>query len=420
MSAEEALTARLADLESDSFQLKLRNYYLERRVSKELGGERRGETALRGLLATAPETPPRRRTTRDFDDEKPSRRRSWRTTDVSETSKLRALERRLGAAEDALDRETRLRQKAEVALEVARSERGVAEARAAKRHDLDFEKKTRAVRDEVERVREEAAEARQAAYDANQRADAADAAFRAVSDQLSQCEKERTQEREKAEELVAFEAEQIAHLQEELASHQRRSTTDTATSPTTARTASRTTSPRTPVVVYNTTAATTPATLDIMSAIDASFSWLPSTTAPATDVRSEIADLHAEVRRLRQTPQANGTDLRNELRELRDEVRALSGSQADGDSINQHASSLFGDDPLAGPQWPDVGRRTTPANASSKSRAHWSVTPAAGVHSPESPRRRAPPRRFSERKRDAWPPEESSVPGLFGDDVVGR
>ena len=34
MSAEEALTARLADLESDSFQLKLRNYYLERRVSK--------------------------------------------------------------------------------------------------------------------------------------------------------------------------------------------------------------------------------------------------------------------------------------------------------------------------------------------------------------------------------------------------
>ena len=35
MSAEEALTARLADLESDSFQLKLRNYYLERRVSKE-------------------------------------------------------------------------------------------------------------------------------------------------------------------------------------------------------------------------------------------------------------------------------------------------------------------------------------------------------------------------------------------------
>ena len=104
MSAEEALTARLADLESDSFQLKLRNYYLERRVSKELGGERRGETALRGLLATAPETPPRRRTTRDFDDEKPSRRRSWRTTDVSETSKLRALERRLGAAEDALDR----------------------------------------------------------------------------------------------------------------------------------------------------------------------------------------------------------------------------------------------------------------------------------------------------------------------------
>lgn len=54
MSAEEALTARLADLESDSFQLKLRNYYLERRVSKELGGERRGETALRGLLATAP------------------------------------------------------------------------------------------------------------------------------------------------------------------------------------------------------------------------------------------------------------------------------------------------------------------------------------------------------------------------------
>ena len=92
-----------------------------------------------------------------------------------------------------------------------------------------------------------------------------------------------------------------------------------------------------------------------MSAIDASFSWLPSTTAPATDVRSEIADLHAEVRRLRQTPQANGTDLRNELRELRDEVRALSGSQADGDSIGAHASSLFGDDPLAGPQWPDVG-----------------------------------------------------------------
>ena len=94
MSAEEALTARLADLESDSFQLKLRNYYLERRVSKELGGERRGETALRGLLATAPETPPRRRTTRDYDDEKPSRRRSWRTTDVSETSVVRH-ERRL-------------------------------------------------------------------------------------------------------------------------------------------------------------------------------------------------------------------------------------------------------------------------------------------------------------------------------------
>eukprot|EP00629_Pelagomonadales_sp_RCC1024_P013702 CAMPEP_0119277004 /NCGR_PEP_ID=MMETSP1329-20130426/16378_1 /TAXON_ID=114041 /ORGANISM="Genus nov. species nov., Strain RCC1024" /LENGTH=39 /DNA_ID= /DNA_START= /DNA_END= /DNA_ORIENTATION= len=38
MSAQEALTARLADLESDSFQLKLRNYYLERRVSKELAG----------------------------------------------------------------------------------------------------------------------------------------------------------------------------------------------------------------------------------------------------------------------------------------------------------------------------------------------------------------------------------------------
>ena len=46
MSAQEALTARLADLESDSFQLKLRNYYLERRVSKELAGPTSHEDAL--------------------------------------------------------------------------------------------------------------------------------------------------------------------------------------------------------------------------------------------------------------------------------------------------------------------------------------------------------------------------------------
>ena len=40
MSYDEALTARLADLEADSFQLKLRNYYLERRVATELAGAR--------------------------------------------------------------------------------------------------------------------------------------------------------------------------------------------------------------------------------------------------------------------------------------------------------------------------------------------------------------------------------------------
>ena len=40
-----------------------------------------------------------------------------------------------------------------------------------------------------------------------ERADAADAAFRAVSDDLRRCEEEQKSEREKAEELVAFEAE---------------------------------------------------------------------------------------------------------------------------------------------------------------------------------------------------------------------
>lgn len=409
MSAEEALTARLADLESDSFQLKLRNYYLERRVSKELGGARNQDTALRGLLATAPETPARRYERDDREEparrsarEEPRRRRSWRSGDVSETSKLRALERRLGAAEDALDREKRLRQKAEVALEVARSERGVAESRAARRNDVDWEQKTRAVRDEVKRVRAEAREARADADAANERAAASDAALAAVQAALARCEADRLEEREKAEELVAFEAEQIASLQGEL-SMARRDGVDAATSPRAA--------PRTPVA-YTSTNVTTPAALDLLSAIDASFSWLPARNAPAADVRSEINDLHAEVRRLRATPQAGGTDLRSELRELREEVRAL-GSQADGDSL-AHASSLFGDDPLAAPLWPDAPRRATPANQG-KARAHWSVTPAAGLHSPESPRR-APPRRAADRKREAWP-QSSADAALFGDDA---
>ena len=110
---------------SDSFQLKLRNYY-SRKARLEGSSAENGEEKrhLEDCWRRRPRRPPRRRTTRDYDDEKPSRRRSWRTTDVSEASKLRALERRLGAAEDALDRETRLRQKAEVALEVARAVKG--------------------------------------------------------------------------------------------------------------------------------------------------------------------------------------------------------------------------------------------------------------------------------------------------------
>ena len=220
---------------------------------------------------------------------------------------------------------------------------------------------------------------------------------------------------------MAFEAEQIAHLQEELASHQRRSTTDTATATSPRGTASRTTSPRTPVVVYNTTTATTPAALDIMSAIDASFSWLPSTTAPASDVRSEIADLHAEVRRLRQTPQANGTDLRNELRELRDEVRALSVDLKPTATLSintlHHYSATT---PWRGPSGPTSAggrrRRTRLPNRGRTGRSR----PRLVCTRPNLRDGRAPPRRFSERKRDAWPPEGSSVPGLFGDDVVGR
>ena len=183
------------------------------------------------------------------------------------------------------------------------------------------------MRDEAERVREEAAEAREAASQANERAAAAGTRRLGRCPRICDfCEEERRNEREKAEARglrgradrplaggarVAPTAEYDGHGDGDVAS----------------RNGVSHDFPRTPVVVYNTTAATTPAALDIMSAIDASFSWLPSTTAPASDVRSEIADLHAEVRRLRQTPQANGTDLRNELRELRDEVRAPSGSR---------------------------------------------------------------------------------------------
>lgn len=57
MSVEEALTSRLSELESDSFQLKLRNYYLERRVSRQADASSTNEAQLESLLASAPVAP---------------------------------------------------------------------------------------------------------------------------------------------------------------------------------------------------------------------------------------------------------------------------------------------------------------------------------------------------------------------------
>ncbi|KAK7232466.1 hypothetical protein SO694_00032259 [Aureococcus anophagefferens] len=107
MSSEDVLTSRLADLESDAFHLKLRNYYLERRVSRSLHGAENSEEQLVKLLEDAPEV-------------------------------------RIGPREDA-EREKKKRTAAEVALEILRSERSVAEGRVPE----EAARELRALRDEV-------------------------------------------------------------------------------------------------------------------------------------------------------------------------------------------------------------------------------------------------------------------------------
>jgi Ni/Co efflux regulator RcnB len=152
MSVEEALTSRLSELESDSFQLKLRNYYLERRVARNEGASSTNEAELSSLLAAAPARAPaaapasspeprrearprggdarrpRARSSSDSDDggggsggggarrrESRDRRRErrWdrghassnggRGAAPGERARVRALERALGTAEDARD-----------------------------------------------------------------------------------------------------------------------------------------------------------------------------------------------------------------------------------------------------------------------------------------------------------------------------
>ena len=84
-STEDALTSRLADLESDAFHMKLRNYYLERRVSKSLHGAEKSEAQLERLLEDAPEV------SMSGSGKEGRRRRRSRRRDSSESSGFEGL-----------------------------------------------------------------------------------------------------------------------------------------------------------------------------------------------------------------------------------------------------------------------------------------------------------------------------------------
>ncbi|KAH8093591.1 hypothetical protein JL720_4734 [Aureococcus anophagefferens] len=169
MSSEDVLTSRLADLESDAFHLKLRNYYLERRVSRSLHGAENSEEQLVKLLEDAPEVSQssgregrrdgdaRRRRRGDSSDDDdgggagagrrgPAPRRAAvaaprraAVAAVGVAGRVAGPPRRgrpvarpvarveIGPRQDA--REKKKRTAAEVALEILRSERSVAEGR---------------------------------------------------------------------------------------------------------------------------------------------------------------------------------------------------------------------------------------------------------------------------------------------------
>jgi len=327
MSSEDVLTSRLADLESDAFHLKLRNYYLERRVSRSLHGAENSEEQLVKLLEDAPEVSQssgregrrdgdarrrRRGDSSDDDDgggaarrggagrrrdelrsprrDEPRSPRSrsrgeWRgPRDGGDRSRVRALESKLGRAEDALERERKKRTAAEVALEILRSERSVAEGRVPE----EAARELRALRDEVAEMTRRLAESDAAAGAAAARAAAAEDATRAALRARDDAEAAAAAERRTAEELVAFEAEQIAALEEEAAllRRERDAAADRA-----ADALSRAGPPRddargdVPRIAAAPAAATvgTPATARLREQIDA-LSFLPAARAPAPPV----------------------------------------------------------------------------------------------------------------------------------------